>query len=314
MKVSVVIRVSAENRWHAQVKVISEEFNKGTPYKGESKIRGCLLLRREKGRSSHQMQSQAALLDWAPTFHLQKSEWPGLKVPGNKHPDLTFPASSLPVGDADSSDDQVWPQVRGQNPESKIGSGGWQKIFCIVLPRIPSHKVTSFGGIVSTHHLRDWVPHSLCLPLPIPNSLKLAALKSCREVSEQNEVCWIYSEDRINWIRAMGTWMWGKRRQQQRGWVHSDGLGSREEVGTQVGAVNGQDVCPAKLQDWSLPPPLSPLSPHPLANPACSLYIHWKLSQVKQQAMADVIKCGGSEDSGRAIRELEFDLLFKQAL
>lgn len=59
MKVSVAIRVSAENRWHTQVKVISEEFNKGTPFKGEGRIQGCLFLRKGRGGSSYQM-----LLGW----------------------------------------------------------------------------------------------------------------------------------------------------------------------------------------------------------------------------------------------------------
>lgn len=34
VKVSVAVRVPAENRWHGQVRVTSEEFNKETPYKG----------------------------------------------------------------------------------------------------------------------------------------------------------------------------------------------------------------------------------------------------------------------------------------
>lgn len=132
MKVSVVVRVLAENKWHAYVRVTSEEFNKKTPYKGVTghsvTYLPALSTRREREQSLDVLD---VALDRAPTFQLQK---PGVAwAEGSQEltscphlwplpspPSLPSPSAS----DADGSAGHRGPQGREQAQESGVGSGG----------------------------------------------------------------------------------------------------------------------------------------------------------------------------------------------
>lgn len=129
VKASVAVRVPAENRWHGQVRVTSEEFNKETPYKGVTGHSVTSSPTRPPPHRALQEKGGGAVTRCTRCSPGQNSNcrnggdlvgrFQGINI-------LTspLPQSLSPAGDAGGRAGHVGPQGRDQVQESGIRSGG----------------------------------------------------------------------------------------------------------------------------------------------------------------------------------------------